>query len=207
DVDDGFRPAGAFNLSSTTENVPEKLVDPTSWPGCGGITGIPCPTCRGCAVAPGTATHNLTEYRAPSGALVFGAGTVQWSWGLDGVHDGGASTPDVRMQQATVNLFADMGVTAGALQPNLVQTTMSTDLTALVSAIASHPSGTTFVAGTPVTISGTASDSGGGVPAGVEVSFDGGLTWRKATGRANWSYAWTPTTTGPTVLKSRAVDD
>ena len=28
-------------------------------------------------------THNLTMYRAPSGALVFGAGTVQWAWGLD----------------------------------------------------------------------------------------------------------------------------
>ncbi len=30
-----------------------------------------------------TATHSLSLYRAPSGALVFGAGTVQWSWGLD----------------------------------------------------------------------------------------------------------------------------
>ena len=28
-------------------------------------------------------THSLSLYRAPSGALVFGAGTVQWSWGLD----------------------------------------------------------------------------------------------------------------------------
>ena len=33
---------------------------------------------------PGTAIHNLTMYRASSGALVFGAGTVNWSWGLDG---------------------------------------------------------------------------------------------------------------------------
>ena len=31
----------------------------------------------------GTATHNMTMYRAPSGARVFGAGTVQWAWGLD----------------------------------------------------------------------------------------------------------------------------
>ena len=35
----------------------------------------------------GTATHHLTLYRAASGALVFGAGTVQWSWGLDATHD------------------------------------------------------------------------------------------------------------------------
>ena len=30
-----------------------------------------------------TETHHLTLYKTPSGALVFGAGTVQWSWGLD----------------------------------------------------------------------------------------------------------------------------
>ena len=27
------------------------------------------------------------RYKASSGALVFGAGTVQWSWGLDNFHD------------------------------------------------------------------------------------------------------------------------
>ena len=60
-----------------------------------------------------TATHHLTLYRAPSGALVFGAGTVQWAWGLD---NGGTSNPvDSAMQQATVNLFADMGVQPATL--------------------------------------------------------------------------------------------
>ncbi len=33
--------------------------------------------------------HRMSLYRAPSGALVFGAGTVQWSWGLDDTHDRG----------------------------------------------------------------------------------------------------------------------
>ena len=61
----------------------------------------------------GTATHSLTLYRHASGALVFGAGTIQWSWGLDANHDRDASTPNVAMQQATVNLLADMGVAAG----------------------------------------------------------------------------------------------
>ena len=56
----------------------------------------------------------MSLYRAPSGALVFGAGTVQWAWGLDGTHDRGGSTPDVKVQQATVNLFADMGVQPGS---------------------------------------------------------------------------------------------
>ena len=34
---------------------------------------------------------------------------MQWAWGLDGNHDRGAAPPDQAMQQATVNLFADMG--------------------------------------------------------------------------------------------------
>ena len=59
-------------------------------------------------------THHLSLYRADSGALVFGAGTVQWSWGLDGHHDRGSDAPDASMQQATVNLFADMGVQPGS---------------------------------------------------------------------------------------------
>ena len=36
-------------------------------------------------------THKLSLYRHNSGALVFGAGTVQWAWGLDGSHPGGAT--------------------------------------------------------------------------------------------------------------------
>ena len=53
----------------------------------------------------GGKNHQMSLYRAPSGALVFGAGTVQWSWGLDGTHDRGGSHRDPRMQQATVNLL------------------------------------------------------------------------------------------------------
>ena len=37
---------------------------------------------------------------------MFGSGTVQWSWGLDGFTTGKAV--DKNMQQATVNLLADM---------------------------------------------------------------------------------------------------
>ena len=67
--DNGFDPAGLVRLSSTTLPVNTYLLD------YGNTTGN------------GTATHNLTLYRAPSGALVFGAGTVYWSWGLSDNHD------------------------------------------------------------------------------------------------------------------------
>ena len=48
---------------------------------------------------------------------MFGAGTVQWSWGLDGTTTAAARPPSVAMQQATVNLLADMGVQRRTLQP------------------------------------------------------------------------------------------
>jgi hypothetical protein len=66
-------------------------------------------------------THKLSLYRHSSGALVFGAGTCQWSWGLDGEHWGGGTSVSAEMQQATVNLFADMGVQPGTLQAGLTQ--------------------------------------------------------------------------------------
>ena len=63
DLDNGFRPPGLFRLSETTiDNVPY-VQD------CGSVFDS------------GTATHHLTLYRHASGALVFGAGTVQWAWG------------------------------------------------------------------------------------------------------------------------------
>jgi Bacterial Ig domain len=58
-----------------------------------------------------------------------------------------------------------------------------------------------------VTISGTASDTGG-VVSMVEVSTDGGQTWRRATGTDQWSFTWTvPESTGTTTILSRATDD
>lgn len=193
DVDNGFRPAGLFDLSSATYSLDTDLLLDY-----GGTYGA------------GTATHHLTEYRAPSGALVFGAGTVQWSWGLDSNHDNSfgfdAGDPDPAMQQATVNLFADMGVQPATLQPGLVPATASTDTTPPVSTITSPAANATIHTGNTVTISGTASDIGG-VVAGVEVSGDGGATWHPASGRANWSYSWRPSAVGTATIRSRAVDD
>ena len=194
DADNGARPAGAFQLSTTTYTLTaDYLLD---W---------------GATYGAGTATHHLMTYRAKSGALVFGAGTVQWSWGLDSTHDNpfGFSNPaaDVNMQQATVNLFADMGVQPANLQSGLVFASKSTDTIAPTSTITAPASGAVLPTGSPTIISGTATDAGGGVVGGVEVSVDGGTTWHPATGRASWSYSWTPATLGSTTILARAVDD
>ncbi|MBV8551245.1 MAG: DUF4082 domain-containing protein [Acidobacteriaceae bacterium] len=194
DVDNGSRPAGAFHLSTTTYTLTtDYLLD---W---------------GATYGAGTATHNLMMYRASSGALVFGAGTVQWSWGLNANHDNpfgfDNTAPDPNMQQATVNLFADMGVQPATLISGLVPATASTDRTAPISAITSPTAGTNLAVAAATTITGTATDSGGGIVAGVEVSTDGGNTWHPAIGRGSWSYTWTPTVVGSTTIQSRAVDD
>jgi hypothetical protein len=199
-----FRPAGLIRLSTTAVNTgttaaqasddPERQLPRQSSP----------PTDpRAVAQAPSVATHHLTMYRAASGALVFSTGTVQWAWGLDSNHDGTPTAPDVRMQQATVNVLADMGVQPGTLQPGLVPATKTTDTTAPTS-IAVAPAVASV--NQPVTISGTATDVGGRVGA-VDVSTDGGQIWNPATGREQWSYQWTPTASGTFTIKTRAVDD
>src|SRR5207248_4413636 len=113
DLDNGSRPAGLIDMSTTTFTTDKHVIP--SW---------------GSEVGPGSSTHTVTLYRAASGALVFGAGTVQWSWGLDGTHNDSPSTPDPAMQQATVNLLADMNAQPATLQPGLVRATASTDVTA-----------------------------------------------------------------------------
>ncbi len=193
ELDNGFRPAGLIDLSTTTSNVSQKLLD------------------QGSSYGPGTATHHLTLYRAASGALVFGAGTIQWSWGLDGSHDRGGSTVDARMQQATVNMLADMGVQPGTLQAGLSAVTKTTDTQAPATTIASPLTGAKVPSGTPLTISGSAADQAGetegGQVGGVEVSVDGGSTWHPAIGRDNWTYTWTPGGTGNATIRVRATDD
>ncbi|WP_456510259.1 DUF4082 domain-containing protein [Arthrobacter sp. TE12231] len=187
DSDNGFRPAGSFKLSQTTSTTAEVFTDYGS-------------TTKN----PGTATHNLTTYKAASGALVFGAGTVQWSWGLDGYTTGKAV--DKNMQQATINLFADMGTQPVTIIAGLTPAVASTDTTAPTSRITSPAGGATIADGTVVTISGTAADTGG-VVAGVEISTDGGKTWRPATGTTSWTYQWIAHGNPTSTLQSRAVDD
>ena len=189
DADNAARPPGLMRLSSTT------------------VANAPVLQDNGSNYAPGSATHALTLYRHAGGALVFGAGTVQWSWGLDATHDRAGTPADARIQQATVNLLADMGVQPATLQAGLVKASTSTDTAPPTSTITAPAAGASVEAGTLVSVSGTAADAGGGRVGGVEVSTDGGTTWRRAVGRESWSYSWTPTATGAAVLRSRAVDD
>ena len=85
------------------------------------------------------------------------------------------------MQQATVNLLADMGAQPATLQPGLVAAHPvdrhhRADRRRSPRPPTARPSRTAPAS----TITGTATDTGGGVVAGVEVSTDGGTTWHPA---------------------------
>ncbi|GAA1954096.1 DUF4082 domain-containing protein [Microbacterium deminutum] len=188
DFDNGFRPAGLIQLSTTIGSTPQYLAD------------------YGNTVVPGTTAHHVTLYKATSGALVFSAATIQWGWGLDQNHDGKGAAADPRMQQAQVNLLADMGAQPATLMSELAPATATTDITAPTTVIASPAAGAAIANGTLVTVTGTASDAGG-VVAGVEVSTDAGSTWHPATGTTAWSYTYIQQGSGAGSIKARAIDD
>lgn len=157
-------------------------------------------------------THQLSLYRHSSGALVFGAGTVQWSWGLDATHDRAGTPVNTDMQQATVNVLADMGVQPTTLQAGLAVAIASTDAQAPTTTITNPIASASLPVGNTVNVTGTASDIGVGVVAGVEISVDGGNTWQVATiddiaTNVNWSFSWIPITEGAAIIQSRAFDD
>ena len=149
-------------------------------------------------------TVDVTFHKRAGGALVFGSGTARWPWALDGQPWRG-DPASVDLQQATVNLLADMGVQPASLQQGLLPASVSTDRTAPVSDVTA--SGTAVPASTPLTLRGTATDEAPGLVAGVEVSVDGGRTWHPAEGRESWSFAWTPATDGTHDILVRAVDN
>ena len=164
DLDNGHRPAGSFRVSETTGN------------------GEIIRTRVELRAGPGDAL--MTMYRHASGALVFGAGTIQWSWALDSrARPGFGGAAVSRAAQATVNLLADMGVQPSTSADRAdggdpVHRHRRPDL-------GDHRAGSRrdLRVGAAVTVTGTASDVGGGRVGGVEVSTRRRRTWRRAAGR------------------------
>jgi hypothetical protein len=198
DIDNGFRPAGLMRLSHTEVDQVVMLKDHSK------------------VFDSGSATHRLTLYRSQkSNALVFGAGTCQWSWGLDRCHDSPAgipahvanpyvtrvgkdlSAPDQTVQQATANLFADMGVLPSTPLPFMrfddgMPVVDHAGPMSVVDHIAIGAGGEDFTNSTDggkgvVTLFGSASllsQTPAAMIAAVEVSVDGGKSWHPATGMA-----------------------
>ena len=117
-----------------------------------------------------------------------------------------ANDPDRNVRQATVHLFADMGVQPAMLASDFVRAEASDDRELPVSRIDEPRTGSSLPPG-PVQISGAPHDRGGGCVAAVEVSVDGGATWHPAEGREAWRYQWMPEGSGTRTILCRAVDD
>lgn len=207
DVDNGFRPVGLIHLSSTPIDNCMYIQD------------------FGSTYDSGSATHHLTMYKHASGALVFGAGTVQWGWALDGFHDSESGVPAnlvnhlntrvgtdvlapvVAIQQFTVNFLADMGAQPATLAPSLVKATATTDRgkpQCVVDSVQTIDSNT-FV------VHVTARDDGG-VVAGVEVKAGTSDRWHPAViavaDGSSWTYTYTALSQVPVnTIACRAVDD
>jgi Bacterial Ig domain len=134
-------------------------------------------TLRGTIGVAGTASDNVqvasVAVSVDGGAYITAQGTTSWSFALDtrGLADG-AHTIAARAKDAAGN----------ATTASVRFTSSNADTTPPVVSI-SAPSGGATVGGT-VSVSGTASDTGG--LAGVSVSVDGGL-YQPATGTSSWT--------------------
>jgi hypothetical protein len=93
---------------------------------------------------------------------------------------------------------------AGNFQGTPASISLSADISA-PNALITSPSGGGLYGTSGVTITGTASDIGGSSVDRVEVSIDSGA-YSSVTGTTNWSYSWTPASSGSHTFAFRAVD-
>src|SRR5262249_28982167 len=89
----------------------------------------------------------------------------------------------------------------------LVAATRSADTFGPSSSIVFPLPGESVASGSRLTVNGTSTDQGGGQVAGVEVSVDGGATWKAAQGTTQWTFDWTPGTPGSATIRVRGIDD
>jgi hypothetical protein len=132
------------------------------------------------------------------GGATFSAATGTTSWSF--------SWTPTTLGSATIKSRATDS--SGNQQNPPVEVTVTVrETTPPTSAITSPTAGEVISTTTTVSIIGTASDTGGGTVARVDVSVDGGATYSPATGTTAWNFNWTPATPGPATIRSRAVDD
>jgi PKD repeat protein len=117
-------------------------------------------------------TVNAVKYQVPGGALVFASGSMQWSHGL-------SNEPDPRIEQATYNIFSDMGVQPVTPEEELI----------LDPGGSNHAPDASFTAtpnptktATTVTFNGAASSDSDGTIAKYEWDLDGNGSYETNTG-------------------------
>ena len=109
-------------------------------------------------------THNTVIYQAPSGAWVFGGGTINWGFALDSYNPQGNNLVDTRIQRMTANLF-DKFIEGSQTGFSLGATPASQSV--IAGASTSYAIGITPLAG----FSGDIAFSVSGLPAGATAQF------------------------------------
>jgi len=112
-----------YELDQVFSNFPGPVADPNTY---FSLSNSPF------TGANGTNFANATIYEAPSGAWVFNAATIDWSWGLDnyvppaGIDTRGAPAPSAQLQKITANLLTRF-LAARPASPTNLNVTASTN--------------------------------------------------------------------------------
>jgi hypothetical protein len=126
-VDDLFRPPGLIMLSHTLLHVEKALVQDygAAYRGSGTVTHrltmyrhhqqlVAVVARNKTTTTTITTRRQVCKDQQPipyvNSSLVFSTGTIQWSWALSQFRDGDAMEEDFNLQQATINVLADMEV-------------------------------------------------------------------------------------------------
>jgi PKD repeat protein len=107
-------------------------------------------------------TVGAVQYTAPSGARVFATGTMKWSYGL-------SSVVDERIEQATYNVFSDMGVQPETPQDVTLDPAGSNHAPNAGFTVSANPTKTA----TPVSFDASVSNDSDGTIAKYEWDLDG----------------------------------
>ncbi|HXD56178.1 MAG TPA: N,N-dimethylformamidase beta subunit family domain-containing protein, partial [Solirubrobacteraceae bacterium] len=139
---------------------------------------------------PGTPSNvSAVEYRAPSGALVFSTGTMEWAFGFG----------DQRIDQATYNVLSEMGAAPGSPAEDL---TLDSPGELKPPWPSFTPSATTLTVGQSVSFNGSASKSPNGAITDYKWDFDNSGTFATDTGpTATTSHTFTKPGTYTVILK------
>ncbi|HEX4752855.1 MAG TPA: PKD domain-containing protein [Solirubrobacterales bacterium] len=152
---------------------------------------------------------SAVEYTAPSGAHVFSAGTIQWSWGLEPHYmnkpvgetyeDPPVDSSDPRIQQATYNILADDGV-----EPQTPTGVIVDGNEAPEASFTASPN--PVATGSVVTFNASASKDPDGTIAKYEWDLDGNGTYETSTGTTP-TVTMTYSTPGEVAVHLRVTDN
>eukprot|EP00051_Salpingoeca_urceolata_P017394 m.236546 g.236546 ORF g.236546 m.236546 type:complete len:755 (+) comp18941_c0_seq3:129-2393(+) len=216
DVDNGFRPGGMIHLSETHVDNVMYIQD------------------AGSVYDSGAGTHRMVLFRHPeSGAVTFGAGTVQFGFGLDDTHDDVGSvnllsnflnsrlgTDLAGPEQSIAQLLVNVLQAQGGLRPTTPDAWLTVESDAEVAASNDTEPPSAWVAEVlPDSVVCKGTDTGGGVVAAVEVTVDAGKRWhpawsldRRSAQETTWTYTYDKLSgvhrpSNPSLVRCRAIDD